>query len=96
MMPSSHYIALIHKDAASGYGVSFPDVPGVIAVADTLDEAITEAGSALALALEDWPGHWPAPRTLEALRGDPDFRADSSDAVIAAIRPASDFGQAAE
>ena len=28
----THYIALIHKEADSGYGVSFPDVPGVIAV----------------------------------------------------------------
>ena len=25
-----HYIALIHKDADSDYGVSFPDLPGVI------------------------------------------------------------------
>jgi antitoxin HicB len=24
----THYIALIHKDADSCYGVSFPDVPG--------------------------------------------------------------------
>ena len=23
-----HYIALIHKDSDSSYGVSFPDVPG--------------------------------------------------------------------
>jgi hypothetical protein len=33
-----HYIALIHKDADSSYGVSFPDVPGVIAAGDTIDE----------------------------------------------------------
>ena len=26
----AHYIALIHKDADSCYGVSFPDVPGVL------------------------------------------------------------------
>ena len=25
-----HYIALIHKDACSDYGVSFPDLPGAI------------------------------------------------------------------
>ena len=42
-MRDSHYIALIHKDADSGYGVSFPDVPGVIAGADTLDDAIAQA-----------------------------------------------------
>jgi hypothetical protein len=31
----SHYIALIHKEADSGYRVSFPDVPGVTTDADT-------------------------------------------------------------
>ena len=33
-----HYIALIHKDANSCYGVSFPDVPGVFTAGDTIDE----------------------------------------------------------
>ena len=32
-----HYIALIHKDADSCYGVSFPDVPGVFTAGDTID-----------------------------------------------------------
>jgi predicted RNase H-like HicB family nuclease len=95
-MPDSHYIALIHKDPDSSYGVSFPDVPGVIAMGDTLDSAIAEAGSALAFAFEDWPGQLPVPRSLETLRGDPDFRAASSDAVIAAIRPSTEYYQAAE
>ena len=30
-----HYIALIHKDANSDYGVSFPDLPGVISAGST-------------------------------------------------------------
>ena len=33
------YIALIHKEADSDYGVSFPDLPGVISAGKTLDEA---------------------------------------------------------
>jgi predicted RNase H-like HicB family nuclease len=33
------YVALIHKDADSDYGVSFPDPPGVITAGSTLDEA---------------------------------------------------------
>jgi antitoxin HicB len=49
-----HYIALIHKDRDSIYGVSFPDVPGVITAADTLDAALSEAAEALAFAAEDW------------------------------------------
>jgi predicted RNase H-like HicB family nuclease len=63
----THYIALIHKDADSGYGDSFPDVPGVTAVADTLDEALHEAGIALAFAFEDWSGTRPTPHTLDEL-----------------------------
>jgi predicted RNase H-like HicB family nuclease len=71
MMTETHYLALIHKDEQSGYGISFPDVPGIIAVADTLDDAISEAASALDFAFEDWAGPLPQPRTLETLRHDP-------------------------
>ncbi|MEH2513458.1 putative RNase H-like HicB family nuclease [Nitrobacteraceae bacterium AZCC 1564] len=46
------YIALIHKDADSDYGVSFPDLPGVITAGSTLDEARDMAMEALALHLE--------------------------------------------
>jgi predicted RNase H-like HicB family nuclease len=47
-----HYIALIHKDADSDHGVSFPDLPGVITAGSTLDEAREMATEALALHLE--------------------------------------------
>jgi len=47
-----HYIALIHKDANSDYGVSFPDLPGVITAGRTLDEARAMATEALAFHLE--------------------------------------------
>jgi predicted RNase H-like HicB family nuclease len=46
------YIALIHKDANSDYGVSFPDLPGVITAGSDLDEARKMAAEALALHLE--------------------------------------------
>jgi predicted RNase H-like HicB family nuclease len=95
-MRGAHYIALIHKDADSGYGVSFPDVPGIIAVADTLDDAIAEAASVLDFALEDWAGERPLPRTLDALRLDADFQAASADAVVAVIRPSATYYHAAE
>jgi predicted RNase H-like HicB family nuclease len=29
------YIALVHKDNGTSYGVSFPDVPGCISAGDT-------------------------------------------------------------
>jgi predicted RNase H-like HicB family nuclease len=47
-----HYIALIHKDADSDYGVSFPDLPGCITAGSTLDEARVLAAEALAFHLE--------------------------------------------
>jgi predicted RNase H-like HicB family nuclease len=91
----THYIALIHKDEDSGYGVSFPDVPGVVAVADTLDEALREAAIALGFAFEDWRGVPPVPRSLDVLRCDTDFLRDSADAVVAAIAPMPDMAHAA-
>jgi predicted RNase H-like HicB family nuclease len=47
-----HYIALIHKDDETGFGVSFPDFPGAITAAPTLDDAVKRAGQALALHVE--------------------------------------------
>ena len=50
-MPS--YIGLIHKDADSDFGVSFPDFPGAITAGKTLDDARTMAEEALALHVEE-------------------------------------------
>jgi predicted RNase H-like HicB family nuclease len=41
------FIALIHKDADSDYGVSFPDLPGCVTAGATLDEARDMAAEAL-------------------------------------------------
>ncbi len=41
------YIAKIHKDENSDFGVSFPDFPGCITAAPTLEEARKEAKEAL-------------------------------------------------
>ena len=65
-----HYIALIHKDANSDYGVSFPDLPGVISTGSTLDEARAMAAEALALHLEGLAEDGeavPEPSTLEEI-----------------------------
>ena len=47
-----YYIALLHKDPKSDYGVSFPDLPGCITAGRTLDEARAMAVDALALHLQ--------------------------------------------
>jgi predicted RNase H-like HicB family nuclease len=46
------YIGLIHKDAASDYGVSFPDFPGVVTAGKDLDDARAMADEALTLHIE--------------------------------------------
>jgi predicted RNase H-like HicB family nuclease len=46
------YIALIHKDRDSDFGVSFPDVPGCYSAGGTIDEARVMAEEALALHLQ--------------------------------------------
>ena len=96
MTTEPHYVALIHKDEQSGYGVSFPDLPGIVAVADTLDEAIAEGAAALQFALEDWNGPIPVPRMLDVLQANAQFQADAIGAVIAAIRPSYSYYAAAE
>jgi predicted RNase H-like HicB family nuclease len=46
------YIWLIHKDAGSDYGVSFPDFPGLVTAGKDLDDARAMAKNALAFHVE--------------------------------------------
>ena len=47
-----NYIAVVHKEPASDYGVSFPDFPGCITAGTTIDEAKDMASEALLLHVE--------------------------------------------
>lgn len=67
------FIALIHKDAGSDYGVSFPDFPGCVTAGATLEEARQEAAEALALHIEGMIEDGealPAPSPLDAVMAD--------------------------
>jgi len=67
------YIAYLHKDKHSDYGVSFPDFPGCITAGSTLEEARKMAGEALALhvaGMREDGETIPQPSTLDDLRGD--------------------------
>ena len=93
------YVALIHKDAGTSYGVSFPDLPGCVSVGDTLDEAVRNAAEALAghLALMKADGDpIPAPRSLDAIKSDPGLDDDLAGATVRVISPARHFVTAAE
>lgn len=67
------YIALIHKDAGSDYGVSFPDFPGCVTAGHSLDEARLFAVEALTLhidgMIEDGDAI-PRPSSLETIMAD--------------------------
>jgi predicted RNase H-like HicB family nuclease len=74
------YIALIHKEPTSDYGVSFPDLPGCITAGTSLDDARTMAAEALALHLDGLAADGdaiPEPSSLEAVMAD----AENRDAV---------------
>jgi predicted RNase H-like HicB family nuclease len=73
----SNYIGLIHKDADSDYGVSFPDFPGCVSAGVTLDEARAGAEEALALHIEGMVEDGeaiPEPTSLEDVMADPENR----------------------
>jgi len=89
------YVALVHKESDGCYGVSFPDLPGMITGGDTFDEALEEAAEVLAFAAEGWinpdgsTGFKP-PSTIEQLRSDPVFLENAKDAVIALVEFSAD------
>jgi predicted RNase H-like HicB family nuclease len=87
------YIALVHKDKGTSYGVSFPDVPGCISAGDTFEEAVANASEALAghLAIMAADGDTaPIARSVEELKEDAEFVDDSKDAVVAFVTPRAD------
>jgi len=72
-----HYIALIHKDPDSAYGVSFPDFPGCISAGDTLHEARAMGEEVLALHVEGMSEDGdaiPEPSSPEQIMADPENR----------------------
>jgi predicted RNase H-like HicB family nuclease len=71
------YIGLIHKDSRSDYGVSFPDLPGLITVGKDLDDARAMAEEALTFHIEGLIEDGeviPEASSLEAIMADPENR----------------------
>jgi predicted RNase H-like HicB family nuclease len=68
------YIAFLHKDRGSDFGVSFPDFPGCITAGRTLEEARRRAAEALSLHIagmvEDGE-RIPDPSTVDDVVNDP-------------------------
>ena len=68
------YIAYLHKDNKSDFGVSFLDFPGCVTAGKTLEEARRMAGEALALHIEGMATDGeaiPEPSTIDDVAKDP-------------------------
>jgi predicted RNase H-like HicB family nuclease len=72
-----YYIGIVHEDKGSDFGVSFPDFPGAVTAASSLDEAIGMAAEALALHVEGMLAEGeaiPDPSSFDRVRDNPDYR----------------------
>lgn len=83
----ANYIAVIHKDPQTDFGVSFPDFPGCITAAKSIDEAKDAAQEALELhikgMMEDGD-QLPVPSRLEDIMADPDC-ADAAAYLVVSV-----------
>lgn len=84
-MRAPEYIAVIHQEGKSDYGVSFPDFPGCISAGLTLSEAHEMAEEALAFHIEGMLEDGepiPVPSDIATVQANPDFR----DGIIIVIK----------
>ena len=84
------FIAFVHKQPDSCYGVSFPDVPGCTSAGSTMDEALRNTVEAVRLWAQDAVDNGeplPPPRSAETLRTDRDVRAALAEGAALAIVP---------
>ena len=81
------YVSFIHRDEA-GFGVSFPDFPGCVSVGAMIDDAVRQGSEALAFHVEglvDDGEVIPTPRSIDAIKADPelaDWRRDADLVLI--------------
>ena len=96
----THYIAIVEEEPDKAIGLWFPDLPGCFSAGDALDEAVLNAREALAAyadALRDDNRLLPSPRSLVALKNDPEVASDLTTHMVAlvpletdALRPAAE------
>ena len=83
----THVIGLVHEEGGN-YGISFPDFPGCVSAAASLDEAVARGAAVLAFhvagMIEDSDA-LPRLRSLKELQSDREFRADAKGAIVVAV-----------
>lgn len=89
------YTVFIHKDPDSDFGVSFPDLPGCVAVGETVEEALKSAAEALAFHIDGMEQDGepiPEPRTPDEILADPTLAEDRVGAIFASVPLVRDLG----
>ena len=72
----ANYIAIVHKEDKTDFGVSFPDFPGCITAGQNIDEAKDFAQKALSLHIQGMfedGEKLPTPSKLEDIMADADY-----------------------
>jgi predicted RNase H-like HicB family nuclease len=96
----AHYVAIVEDPGPDeAVGLWFPDLPGCFSAGDTVDEAMLNASEAVSLYAESLAKEGkrlPAPRSVAALRRDPNMAADLRDHVLALVAYRADTAHAAE
>lgn len=80
-----YFIAVVHKDDESAFGINFPDLPSVFSAADAEDDLTANAIEALRLWAEDET--LPAPSSYEDLVAREDVRAELAKGAFLARIP---------
>lgn len=83
------YLALVHKEEGAAYGMTFPDLPGCFAAADSEGDILRSAVEALELWFEDAAPV--TPRGLEAIAAEvaDDLAAGAFLIAVPLVRPSS-------
>ena len=81
------FVGLIHG-GKSGYGISFPDFPGCISTARSIEAVVEKGAEALRFHIEGLIEDGeaiPPPSSVELLRANPEFAEDFADAVVVLV-----------
>lgn len=85
------FVAIVHREPNSAYGVTFPDAPGCFAAADEMDDLFANAADALALwadGLREDGIAAPQARDLSEIKADPLWAEAFADAALVIAVPA--------
>ncbi len=83
------YVAVLHKDQDSDYGVSFPDFPGCVTAGSSLEEARKMAEEALAAHIQFMLAEGdkiPEPSSLDRIVYNPEYEGAAVFVVTAPIK----------